>query len=65
MYKSTLRCFSHGFSHGMTLNSNSLNGAIFNITIEDGAAAIIGRITGAVAKAGVGIGVDVRIDSRF
>lgn len=36
---------------------------MLNITIEDAAAATIGRITGAVAKAGVG--VDVRVDSSF
>lgn len=42
-----------------------LNGSMFNITIEDAAAAIIGKITDAVAKAGVGVGDDVRGDSRW
>ena len=25
----TLRCFSHGFSHGMTLNSNNMSSTFF------------------------------------
>lgn len=36
---------------------------MFNIIIKDAAAATIGKITNAVAKAGVG--VEVRVDSRW
>lgn len=38
---------------------------MFNITIEDGGAATTGKTIGAVGKAGVGVGVDVRVDSRW
>ena len=48
------------------MRQRGLNGGMFNITIEDAAAAAtIGRITDAMAKAGVGVSVDVRADRTW
>lgn len=48
------------------LRQRGLNNGMFDIIIKDAAAvATIRRITGVVAKAGVAVAVDVRINSRF